>query len=86
MVKSGLEDRFQAADAVPRVSQYRLAAHLATAFGLYSLLLWGALSHLVPAQKLDRIPNAAQRRIRWLSHTSKGLIFLTAVSGKKKKK
>ncbi|KAH9633820.1 hypothetical protein HF086_005454 [Spodoptera exigua] len=36
MVKSGLEDRFQGPSDVPRVSQYRLAAHLSLAFILYS--------------------------------------------------
>lgn len=47
MVKSGLEEN---AVQEGRVSQYRLAAHLATAFIFYSLLLWSGLSHLLPPQ------------------------------------
>lgn len=31
---------------VPRVSHYRLAAHLSTAAILYSLFLWSGFSHL----------------------------------------
>lgn len=48
MVKSGLEKRKTrlGVDEVPRVSQYRLAAHLGTAVTLYSLLMWHAFSHV----------------------------------------
>ena len=45
MVKSGLEEKPGVND-VPRVSQYRLAAHLSTAVILYSLFLWSGMSHL----------------------------------------
>ena len=45
MVKSGLEE--PAALDIPRVSQYRLAAHLGSAFLLYSLMLWGGLTHIL---------------------------------------
>lgn len=45
MVKSGLEEKTGVND-VPRVSQYRLAAHLSTAVILYSLFLWSGMSHL----------------------------------------
>ena len=52
MVKSGLNPKPEATD-VPRVSQYRLAAHLGSAFILYSLFLWQGLSHvLTPNQVL----------------------------------
>jgi len=41
MVKSGLEDEILTTPgAVPRVSQYRLAAHLGTAFLLYVGMFW----------------------------------------------
>ncbi|NNE61835.1 MAG: heme A synthase, partial [Woeseia sp.] len=43
MVKSGLVDR-------PEVSQYRLTAHLLSAFLIYAFMLWVALSLLYPAE------------------------------------
>ena len=82
MVRSGLEDRFHGQSDVPRVSQYRLAAHLSLAFILYTLLLWSALDHLLPAQKLAGAVTSSARKFRWLTHTCKGMVFLTAVSGK----
>lgn len=81
MVRSGLEDRFHGESDVPRVSQYRLAAHLSLAFILYTLLLWSALDHLLPAQKLAGAVTSSARKFRWLTHTCKGMVFLTAVSG-----
>lgn len=80
MVKSGLEDRFHGENDVPRVSQYRLAAHLSFAFILYTFFLWSALDHLLPAQKLQQITTSALR-FRKLAHVSKGMVFLTAMSG-----
>lgn len=84
MVQSGLEDRFHGVNDVPRVSQYRLAAHLSAAFALYTLFLWSALDHLIPAQTLSNVSASAiraARKFRWLAHTCKGMVFLTAVSG-----
>ncbi|KAL1491168.1 hypothetical protein ABEB36_011808 [Hypothenemus hampei] len=84
MVKSGLEDRFQAQSDVPRVSQYRLASHLGLAFVLYSLLLWSTLDHLLPAETIQIASGAikkASRGFRMFAHSTKGLIFLTAISG-----
>lgn len=84
MVKSGLEDRFQGESDVPRVSQYRLAAHLSLAFILYTLFLWSGLDHVIPADTVSITSKAAikaSRRFRMLAHTSKGLLFFTAVSG-----
>ena len=43
MVRSGLQESI-ANDAVPRVSQYRLAAHLGTALALYGSIFASALS------------------------------------------
>ena len=41
MVKSGLDHKnFEGPNDVPRVSQYRLAAHLSSAVVLYSFMLW----------------------------------------------
>ncbi|GAB0094925.1 COX15 [Sergentomyia squamirostris] len=81
MVKSGLEDRFQGENDVPRVSQYRLATHLSFAFILYTLFLWSALDHLVPAQKLAGTVTQAAIKFRRLAHVTKGMVFLTALSG-----
>lgn len=47
MVKSGLEEK-EEYKREPKVSHYRLAAHLGTAFVFYSLLLWSGLSHILP--------------------------------------
>lgn len=85
MVKSGLQDRFHGESDVPRVSQYRLAVHLGLAFILYTLFLWSALDVLVPAQTVVITSKAAlkaARKFRMLAHCAKGMVFLTAVSGK----
>jgi heme a synthase len=81
MVKSGLEDRFHDPSDVPRVSQYRLASHLSFAFILYTLFLWSALDHLVPAQNIKSQLTNVAKRFRKLAHVTKGMIFLTAISG-----
>ncbi|XP_077256196.1 heme A synthase COX15 [Temnothorax americanus] len=90
MVKSGLENRFVEPSDVPRVSQYRLAAHLGLALLLYTGFLYNALDHLIPAQKLTAnyssttiTSNAlkALKRFKGLIHSTKGLVFLTALSG-----
>ena len=80
MVQSGLEDRFDGPNDVPRVSQYRLAAHLSLAFILYASLLRGALDHLSPALNWP-VMNASIRKFKILSHSAKGLVYLTAISG-----
>lgn len=84
MVKSGLEERFHGESDIPRVSQYRLASHLSLAFLLYTLLLWSSLNELLPAETVHFSSNAvlkASRKFRMFAHSTKGLIFLTAVSG-----
>ncbi|KAJ9576533.1 hypothetical protein L9F63_025574, partial [Diploptera punctata] len=78
MVQSGLEDRFDGQSDIPRVSQYRLAAHLSLAFILYTLLLWSAFDHLIPAEKLKTAVTSSARKFRWLCHSCKGMVFLTA--------
>ncbi|XP_071449066.1 heme A synthase COX15 [Hetaerina americana] len=79
MVKSGLEDRFHSESDVPRVSQYRLAAHLSLAFVLYTLFLWSSLDHLLPPKAVSA--TLATRRFRMFAHACKGMVFLTALSG-----
>lgn len=68
MVKSGLVD-------VPRVSPYRLTAHLALAVIIYAALIWVALDLLYPER--TRTPTAL-RRAGW---GVTGLIFLTILAG-----
>lgn len=80
MVKSGLEDRFHEENDVPRVSQYRLAAHLSFAFLLYTLFAWSSLGILLPAQRMVNVTKQMSR-FRGLAHATKGMVFLTALSG-----
>lgn len=68
MVKSGLVDR-------PDVSQYRLTAHLLSAFLIYGFMFWVALSLLYPAAEKQVHPRFRQT----LALT--GLITITIVSG-----
>ncbi|MGB5247913.1 MAG: COX15/CtaA family protein [Woeseia sp.] len=68
MVKSGLVDR-------PDVSQYRLTAHLLSAFLIYAFMFWVALSLLYPAAGT----RVHERFGRTLALT--GLIIVTIVSG-----
>lgn len=88
MVKSGLEDRFTEPSDVPRVSQYRLAVHLGLALLLYTGFLYNALDHLIPAQKVAIDSGKAAidamkplKRFKRLMHSTKGLVFFTALSG-----
>jgi heme a synthase len=71
-VKSGLSQRIE-------VSQYRLAAHLATAVIIYAATLWVALDLLWPraAPALDRRQTALRRG----AGVVLGLIFLTLIAG-----
>lgn len=84
MVKSGLEDRFQEPNDVPRVSQYRLAAHLGLAFFLYASFLYSALHHLLPPETIEygqKVAKQNARQFRKLTYACKGMIFWTALSG-----
>ncbi len=71
MVKSGLVDN-------PHVSQYRLTAHLTTAFIIYGFIFWVALGLLIPRQDAaleDATP------LRRLALALTGLIAVTVVAG-----
>ncbi|KAI2657406.1 hypothetical protein H4Q32_008721 [Labeo rohita] len=78
MVKSGLEEKTESYD-IPRVSQYRLAAHLGSALLLYCSSLWMGLTLMLPANKIPDSRNLLQLR-RFAKGTG-GLVFLTALSG-----
>jgi cytochrome c oxidase assembly protein subunit 15 len=71
MVQSGLVDD-------PRVSQYRLTAHLGIAFLIYAAMLWIALDLLFP--RAPR-PEATPRGLRRLAFALAALIFVMALSG-----
>ncbi len=71
MVKSGLIDN-------PRVSQYRLTAHLAIALAIYSAMLWAALGLLYPGRARLDPSHARLRRFSWIITA---LIAYTVVSG-----
>ena len=72
MVKSGLVDD-------PRVSQYRLTAHLGMAFLIYGAMLWTALDLLWGSRAENLAP--ASMRIRRSAHSISALIFLMILSG-----
>ena len=75
MVKSGLEEK----PDVPRVSQYRLAAHLSLALILYSLMLYTGLG--LVATPTIATPTKSVARLRGVVHGAASLIFFTSLSG-----
>ncbi|KAI9001140.1 COX15-CtaA-domain-containing protein [Trametes punicea] len=98
MVKSGLEDSLlETPGAVPRVSQYRLAAHLGTAFVLYAGMFGTGLAAIMDWRYATKglwsglKENGAKWKeilenphVRTFSRGVKGLsalVFLTALSG-----
>ena len=91
MVKSGLKDDLFATGSHPRVSQYRLVAHLGTGFLCYTAMLWNGLS-ILRTHKLLGDPQRAKANLRRLRKPglrifrfSVGalavLVFVTAMSG-----
>uniref|UniRef100_A0A668SCP6 Cytochrome c oxidase assembly homolog 15 (yeast) n=1 Tax=Oreochromis aureus TaxID=47969 RepID=A0A668SCP6_OREAU len=78
MVKSGLEEKPESHD-IPRVSQYRLSAHLGSALLLYCASMWTGLTLLLPAHRMAETKKLMQLR-RFAKGTG-GLVFLTALSG-----
>lgn len=59
MVKSGLEEKPESYD-IPRVSQYRLSAHLGSALLLYCASLWTGLTMLLPPNKVQNLLSTGQ--------------------------
>jgi cytochrome c oxidase assembly protein subunit 15 len=91
MVKSGLKDDLFAPGSHPRVSQYRLTAHLGAAFVCYSAMLWNGLSILRENALLSN-PTRGKEALNHLLHPSLSifrksvaglaiLVFTTAMSG-----
>lgn len=91
MVKSGLKDDLFAEGSHPRVSQYRLTAHLGTAFVCYSWMFLSALS-ILRARKMVADPKAALDAVAKLKNPAlkvfrrsafgiAALVFVTAMSG-----
>jgi cytochrome c oxidase assembly protein subunit 15 len=91
MVASGLKDDLFAPGAHPRVSQYRLTAHLGAAFLVYLSMLWSGLS-ILREHSMLKDPAAAQslyqklsaspvRRFKVLTLALFALTFTTAMSG-----
>jgi len=92
MVKSGLKDDLFAPGSHPRVSQYRLTAHLGTAFVCYLAMLWNALKILQENRLLSKGSANGSNYIRKISSPTlrvfRGsvgalavLVFITAMSG-----
>ncbi|WRT70824.1 uncharacterized protein IL334_007823 [Kwoniella shivajii] len=87
MVKSGLDQEIVETNAVPRVSQYRLAAHLSAALLLYLGMLSTAIGIQRDARLLkdpSLIPQlslSSVKKFRGLVHTAGMMVFLTAVTG-----
>ncbi|KAK1759726.1 putative cytochrome c oxidase assembly protein COX15 [Echria macrotheca] len=91
MVKSGLKDDLFAPGSHPRVSQYRLAAHLATAFVCYSWMLLAGLNVLRTNRALQdpaaalatftKLQSPALKVLRGSVAALTVLIFTTVLSG-----
>jgi heme a synthase len=93
MVKSGLNvEELRAQDGVPRVNQYRLTAHLGTAFAVYSIMILLGLS-VLKSNRFLQMDSLARTRwsqslatpdVRRFRGTTIGLlhmVFITVLSG-----
>ena len=81
MVKSGLRGGYdENSKAPPRVSQYRLAAHLSSALAIYSTMLWTALE-LVPVAAKTASAAPGLRLVKIGAHALSGILGVTIVSG-----
>ncbi|KAL5357440.1 cytochrome oxidase assembly protein-domain-containing protein [Aspergillus floccosus] len=91
MVKSGLKDDLFAPGSHPRVSQYRLTAHLGAAFVCYVAMLWNGLA-ILRSHRLLADPEAGMKlldslrdpKLRLFRRSVAGLaalVFVTAMSG-----
>jgi heme a synthase len=91
MVKSGLKDDLFAPGSHPRVSQYRLAAHLGTAFVAYSAMLLSGLSILrehtllkdtsKALSLIEKLSLPQMKRFRLATSLVTAMVFTTVMSG-----
>lgn len=86
MVKSGLDEEIIQQKSVPRVSQYRLAAHLSAALALYIGMVTTAIGvrrkNIPGAEAAGRVlQQPSLRRFSGLVHLAGSMVFITAVSG-----
>lgn len=91
MVKSGLKDDLFASGSHPRVSQYRLTAHLGAAFACYAAMLWNGLAILRrhsllknPAEGVKQLGSLQSPQLKIFRRSVAGLallVFTTAMSG-----
>lgn len=69
---------------MPRVSTYRMAGHLATAFTIFTALVWTTLSVAMPISPTmaagPEAAHAARLLSRW-AHPLAAVIGITAMSG-----
>lgn len=82
MVRSGLQQPEN--NAVPRVSPYRLAAHLTSAFAIYATLVWTALGLAQPYPPALAAGPSAARAAASLARVAlpvAALVAVTAASG-----
>ncbi|EAW06492.1 cytochrome c oxidase assembly protein cox15 [Aspergillus clavatus NRRL 1] len=79
MVKSGLKEDLFAQGSHPRVSQYRLTAHLAAAFVCYTAMLWNGLA-ILRSHRLLADPEAGTKVLDAL-RDPKLNIFRRSVAG-----
>jgi len=70
MVKSGLVDD-------PRVSQYRLTAHLSIALAIYAVMLWTALGLLFPGSATTSPAPPTLRRTAWIITATLAYMIVT---------
>ncbi|EER23732.1 Cytochrome oxidase assembly protein [Coccidioides posadasii C735 delta SOWgp] len=91
MVKSGLKDDLFAPGSHPRVSQYRLTAHLGAAFVCYVAMLWNGLA-ILRQNRLLADPEKGKKILETLRDPKLNvfrrsvaglalLVFVTAMSG-----
>lgn len=82
MVKSGLKSEIVENREVPRVSAYRLASHLGSAFVLYGLLTNTAINILSPTQSANMATSTNLiKKFKSRAHGLAALAFFTALSG-----
>ena len=65
----------------PRVSPYRLAAHLTSAFAIYSGLFWTALSVISPYPTVSGEAGRAAMKVRRFAVPVAAIVGITAISG-----